>query len=72
VAGRATTNIGGPGREATDGHAAGSGTTRQRRLKMKRTLIGGVMVFGLLLVFGCNPKVGIISLNTIHKGRPSI
>ena len=35
---------------------------------MKRKLIGGVMLFGLLLVFGCNPNVGIISLNTNPQG----
>jgi hypothetical protein len=35
---------------------------------MKRHLTGGVMLPGLLLVFGCNPKVGIISLNTNPQG----
>jgi hypothetical protein len=35
---------------------------------MERKLIGGVLLLGLLLVFGCNPKVGIISLNTNPQG----
>lgn len=35
---------------------------------MKRALIGGVALVGLLLVFGCNPKVGIVAVNTNPPG----
>lgn len=35
---------------------------------MERKVIGGLMLFGLLLVFGCNPKLGIIAVNTNPQG----
>ena len=35
---------------------------------MERKLIGGVLLLGLLLVFGCNPKLGIIAVNTNPQG----